>query len=129
MRLGVASEYDCPKMSIKEGAGANAIDVFSVATGQRLRSGSSIPPLNLRLGARFPDICARVGPMIVKVPVISLRWFLDLHVAFTLPAPAVTLNPGRRATTQPPRRDRRWSARIIRRHDNYPEIFRLHAKA
>lgn len=61
---------------------ARAIEAFTLTTRQRLRKSKPTSPLNLQLGKRYPEICLLVYPMLIKIPVISFNWFLDIHVRF-----------------------------------------------
>jgi hypothetical protein len=61
---------------------ADAIRAYTVATRQRFQGLKSSPPLNLRLLRRSPLMCTFVNPMMLKVPVTSLQFFVDIHVHF-----------------------------------------------
>jgi hypothetical protein len=38
--------------------------------------------LNLNLGKRVPFVCILSHPMIIKIPIISFQYYLDIHSAF-----------------------------------------------
>jgi len=61
---------------------ADALRVYTVSTRNRLCRIVSSPPLNLHLLRRSPLLCMLVAPMVVKVPVSSLRFFLEIDVDF-----------------------------------------------
>lgn len=44
---------------------------------------SSVPPLNLRLTQRCPQLCPLAYAMAVKVPMITMRYFIEIHAAYT----------------------------------------------
>jgi hypothetical protein len=75
-------EWDFSALNDHDLRRAYAIGAFTVATRQRLRPLDSDPPLNLQLANRCPRICQLVYPMLIKIPVVSLRWFLEIHVEF-----------------------------------------------
>jgi len=62
---------------------AAALEVFSVLTRLRLQE-EFAPALQLRLAERAPVVARLVFPMVVKVPVVSFRFFLDVHASFAL---------------------------------------------
>jgi hypothetical protein len=61
---------------------ADALRAYTMLTRQRYRGVVSSPPLNLSLLRRAPLMCTLLNPMILKVPVTSLQYFLDIHVHF-----------------------------------------------
>lgn len=61
---------------------AAALEQFTVLTRTRLRGIHSQPPLNLALANRAPVLGLLFVPMSLKVPVISVRQFVDLHARF-----------------------------------------------
>lgn len=61
---------------------AEAIRAYTLVTLQRFRNLKSTPRLNLRLLRRSPLMCTLLNPMMLKVPVTSLQFFLDIHVHF-----------------------------------------------
>lgn len=60
---------------------SEGLDGMSIMTRLRHRELSSFS-LNLNLGERTPLMCGLVYPMVVKIPVISLRYCLDIHSAY-----------------------------------------------
>lgn len=60
---------------------AKSIASFTLLTRTRF---SKLPYviLPLELGKEVPDICFLAFPMVVKIPVITVRHFVDLHYAF-----------------------------------------------
>jgi hypothetical protein len=64
---------------------ATALASFTVLT--RLRYDEvAVSPLNLHLGQRAPMIASLTFPMVAKMPVISVRYFLDIHPHFAFDA-------------------------------------------
>jgi len=61
---------------------ASALEAFSVGTFLRLSADRTIPPLNLQLARRDFLLCTLAFPMVGKIPVQSLRWFLAIHARF-----------------------------------------------
>jgi hypothetical protein len=62
---------------------ARSQGLFSMSTMVRMshREGTS-HLLNLNLGERAPQMCFLVFPMIIKIPVISLQYFIDIDSSF-----------------------------------------------
>jgi tetratricopeptide (TPR) repeat protein len=64
---------------------ADALASFGALT--RLRYGGLAPgPLNLRLGIRAPYVTDLIYPMTAKIPVLSVRYFLEVHQHFAFNA-------------------------------------------
>jgi hypothetical protein len=61
---------------------ADAIRVYTFATLQRFQEIVPSPPLNLQLLRRSPLMCTLVNPMLLKIPITSLQYFIDIHVHF-----------------------------------------------
>jgi hypothetical protein len=61
---------------------ADALRAYTLATLERFRGLRSSPPLNLRLLRASPLMCTLVNPMMMKVPITSLQFFIDIHVHF-----------------------------------------------
>lgn len=61
---------------------ADALMTYTLETRQRFRGFLSSPALNLQFLRRTPLLCAVVMPMLMKIPVTSLQYFLDIHVHF-----------------------------------------------
>lgn len=74
--------WDFSSLSDEDQKRANALEVHAVATRKRFRHIRSEPSLNLNLVKRNDLICSLVYPMIVIMPVISLRYFVDIHASF-----------------------------------------------
>lgn len=64
---------------------AEALETFTVLTRRRLRKSSS-SPLSLRLAARNLLIPLTAMPMVAKIPVISLKNYLEVHSTFSFSA-------------------------------------------
>ena len=62
-------------------ARTEGLNSMSVMVRLSHREGTSYL-LNLNLGERAPQMCFLVYPMIVKIPVISLQYFIDIDSAF-----------------------------------------------
>jgi len=65
---------------------ARALESMTVLTDLRFHGIASHPSLNLNLAQRVPQMCALVHPMVIKIPVISLRYFLRIHSRFAFTA-------------------------------------------
>jgi len=63
----------------------NSIDVFTGLTRSRFKD-EHYTPLPLWLAKRDPNICALIFPMALKAPVIAIRYYLDIHYAYTFNA-------------------------------------------
>lgn len=61
---------------------AAALDAFSIGTRQKLSPWKSNPPLNLQLATRYPMLGVLPLPMLPKVPLRSVKWFVDYHAAY-----------------------------------------------
>lgn len=61
---------------------ADSLDAFSLLVFNRIKNKESFR-LNLDLYKRAPQICSLIFPMVVKVPVISFQYFLNIHKDFT----------------------------------------------
>lgn len=78
-------EWDLSALTETDRSRAKALVSFTILT--RLRYWDvRLSPLNLRLGQRAPDLAGLVYPMVAKMPVVSLRYFLDLHVHYAFDA-------------------------------------------
>jgi hypothetical protein len=64
---------------------ATALASFTVLTRHRY-NGLAASSLNLRLGRRSPIVLGLIHPLVAKMPVISLRYFLDLDVHYAFDA-------------------------------------------
>ena len=64
---------------------AQALAALAVLTHRRYEH-LKASPLNLQLVIRSPYITDLVYPMVAKTPVLSLQYFLELHVSFTFNA-------------------------------------------
>lgn len=76
-KLEALTEHDATR--------ASALASFTVLTRMRYKD-IVASPLNLQIGARAPEIAGLVYPMIVKMPVVSLSYFLDLDAHFAFDA-------------------------------------------
>ncbi len=63
-------------------AKAAAIEALSVDTFHRLRLLESSPSLRLKLWLNAANLCELAYPMAVKIPIISVKWFLNIHAEF-----------------------------------------------
>jgi len=61
---------------------ADSLDAFAILVFNRIKNKESFR-LNLDMYKRAPQICFLIFPMVVKVPVISFQYFLNIHKAFT----------------------------------------------
>ena len=59
-----------------------AYSLESMTGLNRLRYEQTSESLNLKFKEQFPFICILVYPMVVKIPIVSFRYFLDIHCAF-----------------------------------------------
>lgn len=60
---------------------AEAIDNMGILT--RIRYGQRSSFLNLNLAKHYPFLCVLARPMVVKIPILSMRYFLNVHCEFT----------------------------------------------
>lgn len=60
---------------IEKSEGIDAMSIITRLRHSKITSGY----LNLSLGIRSPEMCFLVHPMVVKIPVISVRYCLDIH--------------------------------------------------
>lgn len=73
---------------------ADALAMHTIATRLQLRDViDTNPPLNLQLKVRAPTISFLVYPMVVKVPVSSMRYFLEIDAAFAFNSIRVAGHP------------------------------------
>jgi hypothetical protein len=75
-------EWSFDALTPGDGDRAAALEAFSVLTRMRLREAHGHPTLNLQLAQRAPHICELAFPMVVKIPVTAVRFFLDVHATF-----------------------------------------------
>jgi hypothetical protein len=61
---------------------AYAISALAVSTNNRLKLLDSYPTLRLKLWLNANDICELAYLMAVKIPIISVKWFLNIHVEY-----------------------------------------------
>ena len=83
-KLGVwhhAQPWDLTSLTDFDTARIEGLNSLSVMVRLSHREGTSYL-LNLNLGERAPQMCFLVYPMIVKIPVISLQYFIDIDSAF-----------------------------------------------
>lgn len=59
-----------------------ALEAFTIATRNRFNDIKSHPKLNLELGTYEEDICHLLIPISRKIPVYSIRYFLDIHIKY-----------------------------------------------
>jgi hypothetical protein len=77
-------EWNNISLTEKDQTKADALATYTIATRKQFRRIMlSNPSLNLQLKLRSPQICLLVYPMVVKVPIVSIRYFLEIDVAFT----------------------------------------------
>lgn len=77
-----ARVWDLSGLTEDDAARAGALESFSILTRMRLRPAHTHPALRLTLFTRAPFICVLAYPMIAKIPVMSIRFFLDVQVTF-----------------------------------------------
>ena len=77
--------WQLTSMTDADKARASALASFTVLTRLRYRD-IAASSLNLRLGSRLPLITSLVYPMIAKMPVVSLMYFLELHTHYAFDA-------------------------------------------
>lgn len=78
-------EWELNALTDKDRTRADSLASFTVLTRMRYRD-IIASPLNLYLGARMLPIAGLVYPMIAKMPVVSLRYFLDIDVHYAFNA-------------------------------------------
>lgn len=76
-------DWNADKMTEKDLEKIEAAEAMTLMT--RIRLGKDFMPLlALQLGGRSPEICGLTHMMLVKIPVISLQFFLDIDYRFTV---------------------------------------------
>lgn len=75
-------EWEIDALSPGDLERAEALEAMTVLTRLRCSGATSRPALNLALANRSPDMCTLVFPMVMKMPIIALRFFLDVHITF-----------------------------------------------
>ncbi|MEZ7936606.1 MAG: hypothetical protein QMB99_05415 [Paludibacteraceae bacterium] len=73
-------EWDLTALTESDTIKADAIESMTILT--RLRYEQSADILHLNLLERAPFMCFLTHPMIVKIPVVSLQYFLNIHTHF-----------------------------------------------
>jgi hypothetical protein len=73
-------EWNLSELTVKEGEKADAIQAMAVLT--RLRYEDSWSLLKLNLYEKVPFICILSHPMVVKIPILSFQYYLDIHTHF-----------------------------------------------
>jgi hypothetical protein len=76
-----SQDWDFDSLTEFDIARADALDAMTILTLQRYKKGTSIY-LHLNLLVHTPFMCILVYPMIIKVPVISFQYFLNIQVRF-----------------------------------------------
>jgi hypothetical protein len=61
---------------------AHALMSHGLAVTQRFRNLETNPPMNLYMARRVPGMCLLALPMAIKIPVRSLRYYIDVHVHY-----------------------------------------------
>jgi tetratricopeptide (TPR) repeat protein len=78
-------DWELDALTASDQIRAKALATFSVLTRLRFAE-SSKSPLNLQLGLRMPFVADLIYPLVAKMPIFSLRYFLDLHVHYAFNA-------------------------------------------
>jgi hypothetical protein len=74
-------EWELTALSESDRERANALASFTVLTRLRYEE-IAASSLNLNIALRYPYVADLIYPIVAKTPIISLRYFLDLHVHF-----------------------------------------------
>ena len=74
-------EWSIQNLTDSDRSRAEALDSMTILTTEVHQKTSDL--LHLRLGDRFPFVCFLVYPMIVKIPVISIMYYVCIHNSFT----------------------------------------------
>ncbi len=77
-------EWDLTNLTESDKTKADALESMTVLTRMRYRETADI--LHLNLLEQVPFMCLLTHPMIVKIPVISLQYFLTIHSHFAFNA-------------------------------------------
>lgn len=86
-------EWDLTAMTESDTNKADAIESMTIMT--RLRYEQSADILHLNLLDRVPFMCFLTHPMIVKIPVVSLQYFLNIHTHFAFNSIRKAKHPSR----------------------------------
>jgi hypothetical protein len=60
---------------------SEALEAMTVLTRRRYWEATS-PNLNMRLAINAPDVCALLYPIVAKVPIRSIQYFIDVHSSY-----------------------------------------------
>ena len=73
-------EWNLNELTLKDIEKADAIESMTILT--RLRYEETSDLLHLRLFKVVPFMCILIHPMIVKIPVVSIQYFLNIHTHY-----------------------------------------------
>lgn len=74
--------WELDALTDSDEARASALASFTGLTRLRYEQIAPTSALNLQLAVRTPWITDLIYPMVAKMPILSLRYFLDLHIHF-----------------------------------------------
>jgi hypothetical protein len=77
-------EWDFSSLTKNDEIRCEAMETYTLYTLNQLRGSQSQPPLNLSLAERMPFFVTLVYPMLFKIPIISVRWFIHIHFTFAV---------------------------------------------
>ena len=78
-------EWELNALTEADRARGTALASFTVLTRLRYKE-IAASPLNLQLALRAPYVTDLIYPMVAKMPIVSLRYFLELHVHYAFNA-------------------------------------------
>jgi len=93
MSLLCRKRHDLCELTADDLIKARALNIQTMATNRRLASIRSNPPLNLQLALRSPALCLFIAPMSLKVPVVSIRYFVWIQAGFCFRATRQSKHP------------------------------------
>ncbi|MCU0405364.1 MAG: hypothetical protein MUE64_00075 [Ignavibacteriaceae bacterium] len=75
-----SKEWNIKHLTESDRKKADALEFMTILSGMRYQETSDL--LHLYLFERFPFICLLTYPMIVKIPVVSIHYFVNIHSSF-----------------------------------------------
>lgn len=80
-----AREWQLDALGAGDRERADALAAFTVQTRLRYQR-AAVGPATVQLGIRTPEITDLIYPMVAKTPVLSMRYFLELHAHYAFDA-------------------------------------------
>jgi hypothetical protein len=84
MKTHGSNLWDFSALTSEDLKRSEALEVYSMINMIRLGSAESNPSINLGLKLCTPEMCVLALPMVIKIPVISFKWFLNIHFRYAV---------------------------------------------